>query len=105
MSRINRARPLGAERLLVDVSAHRLPQLGQEFCEAHQLVELGLLLRRTKVRVVQILAAPGLVDSSGLELGFGRGEIQTSFQAGGMTSDSMRATLPGSVMRFPRASS
>ena len=33
-----------------------------------------------------------------------RGEIQTSFQAGGMTSASMRASLSASVICFPRES-
>jgi hypothetical protein len=33
------------------------------------------------------------------------GEIQTSFQAGGITSASMRSILSGSVIRLPRASS
>jgi len=32
------------------------------------------------------------------------GEIHTSRQAGGITSDAMRASLSSSVMRFPRAS-
>jgi hypothetical protein len=34
----------------------------------------------------------------------GRGEIQTSFHAGGITSDSMRASFASSVIRFPRES-
>jgi len=33
-----------------------------------------------------------------------RGEIQTSFQAGGMTSALIHSSFSASVMRFPRAS-
>jgi hypothetical protein len=33
-----------------------------------------------------------------------RGEIQTSFHAGGITSSSMRASFAASLIRFPRES-
>ena len=45
-----------------------MPQVGQLLREAHELVELRLLLPGAELRVVEVLAAPGLVDTGRLEL-------------------------------------
>ena len=86
-------------------SRHRLAEIRQPLREPDQLVELRLLLLRAEVRVVEVLLPPGGVDTGRLQLrAAALDEIQTSFQAGGITSDSIRSSLPASVIRLPRAS-
>ena len=99
----DRARPVGAERFLGDVLAHRLTQVGQLLGEADEVVELRALLLRPEFRVVQVLAPAGAIDPVAWSFAFGCGEIQTSRHAGGMTSASMRSTFSGSMILFPRA--
>ena len=48
---------------------------------------------------------PAASTPTACSFAFARGEIQTSRQAGGMTSASIRASFAGSVIRFPRESS
>jgi hypothetical protein len=50
------------------VLAHRLPQLRKRVREAHELVELGLLLLGAVLRVVEVLASSGRVDPRRLQL-------------------------------------
>src|SRR3954452_8215988 len=56
------------ERVVLHVLCHREAKVGQSFGEADQLVELRLLLLRTKCRVVQVLPAAGRVDTCRLQL-------------------------------------
>ena len=67
----NGSGPFEGERLLVHVLGHGRAQVRQSFREPDQLVELGLLLARPVIGVVQVLHAPGAVDSGRLQLRVG----------------------------------
>ena len=100
-----RADPFRRQRLAVHVLAHRL-SAGPG----------GAPQNARACRTSPVPAAPEIRGGTGIGAGRlcrlpvawsfapARGEIQTSFHAGGMTSASMRATLSASVICFPRES-
>jgi hypothetical protein len=47
------------------------------------------------VRVIEVLPTPGRVHAGGLQVPFACGQIQTSVQAGGMTSSRIRSRSAG----------
>src|ERR1044072_6572678 len=67
----DRGRPLEGQRLLLDVLRHRSWEDGQFLAEADELVELRLLLARSKLGVVEGLHPAGAVDTRCLQLGVG----------------------------------
>ena len=56
-------------RVVRHVLAHRHPQVRQSLGETDELVELGLLLLRAELGVVEILPPSRLVDAGRLQLG------------------------------------
>jgi hypothetical protein len=80
-------------------------QARKRSCELQQALELRTLLRRAVAVVVAVLLATGRVDARCLETrARGLGEIQTSVQAGGMTSAAIRSSCSASVIFAPRES-
>src|SRR5262245_41917042 len=63
-----RGRPFGAERLLVEVLAERLPKLRKTLSKAHELVVFRLLLARAEFRVVEVLPPARSIDAGRLQL-------------------------------------
>ena len=47
------------------------------------------------VRVIEVLPTPGRVHAGGLQVPFASGQIQTSVQAGGMTSSRIQSSSAG----------
>ena len=78
--------------------------VGQPLGEADELVELRLLLARAELRVVEVLPPPAPSTPVACSFAPARGEIQTSCQAGGIASASMRSSSAASVIRSPRES-
>ena len=97
----DRADACAVEMVAVHVLGHRRADRRQLLAEAHELVELRLLLLRAEARPSRGTAcAP---RGRARPLGASRprcGEIHTSRQAGGMLSWSIRSSLAGSVMRL-----
>jgi hypothetical protein len=99
----DRSRPFEAERLLLDVLGHRLPQARKVLGEADELVELRLLLSSPEFGWYRYCRRPARSTPVAWSFALARGVIQTSRQAGGIRSDSIRARASSSAMRRPRA--
>jgi hypothetical protein len=72
--------------------------------EAQHLVELLLVAPSAPLRVVEVLPPSAASVPDRLDVAERYGQIQTSFQAGGMTSSRMRSSTSSSSIRSPFSS-
>jgi hypothetical protein len=99
-----REHPVAAEARLAEPRDDLGADIHQPTAQREHPVVLLAVAGGAPLVVVAVLPPPGGVRADRLDVPFGSGEIHTSCQAGGITSDLIRAITSGSVIGAPDAS-